>query len=75
MWPSTYKPISLPKHNVQIDPHQYNMSYNATIATAGGNDIVLVKSFIIRANVVGWYSMLKPCRGVKAGTWKIRQKG
>jgi len=38
------------------------MSYEAVISSIGGNDIVLVKSFIIvvEGDALTWYSMLKP---------------
>jgi hypothetical protein len=38
------------------------MSYEAAIASAGGNDTILTKSFITAAegDVLAWYSMLKP---------------
>jgi hypothetical protein len=38
------------------------MSYEAAILSAGGDDYVLVKSFIIAADdaVAQWYSLLSP---------------
>jgi hypothetical protein len=38
------------------------MSYEAAVASAGGDDVVLAKSFIIAAegDALAWYSMLKP---------------
>ena len=38
------------------------MSYEAAVASAGGNDTVLVKSFVIAAegDALVWYSMLRP---------------
>ena len=38
------------------------MSFEAVVASAGGNDTVLAKSFVIAAegNALDWYSMLKP---------------
>jgi hypothetical protein len=38
------------------------MSYEATILSAGGDDSVLVKSFIIAADdaTAQWYSLLSP---------------
>ena len=61
-WPTAYKPITLPKFNRKTDPHQFIMSYEAAVASAGGDDAVLVKSFVIAAegDALAWYSMLKP---------------
>ena len=61
-WPTAYKPITLPKFNGKTDPHQFIMSYEAAVASAGGDDIVLAKSFVIAAegDALAWYSMLKP---------------
>ena len=38
------------------------MSFEASIASAGGNDTVLAKSFLIAAegDALAWYSMLRP---------------
>jgi hypothetical protein len=38
------------------------MSFEAAIASAGGNDTVLAKSFVIAAegDALAWYSMLRP---------------
>ena len=38
------------------------MSFEATVASVGGNDTVLAKSFVIAAegDALAWYSMLKP---------------
>jgi hypothetical protein len=35
-WPSSYKPITLPKYNRKIDPRQFIMSFEAAIAFARG---------------------------------------
>jgi len=61
-WPTAYKPITLPKFNGKTDPHQFIMSYEAAVASAGGDDAVLAKSFVIAAegDALAWYSMLKP---------------
>ena len=57
-----YKPIILPKFNGKTDPHQFIMSYEAAVASAGGDDAILAKSFVIAAegDALAWYSMLKP---------------
>jgi hypothetical protein len=38
------------------------MSFDVAVASAGGNDTVLAKSFVIAAegNALAWYSMLRP---------------
>jgi hypothetical protein len=38
------------------------MSFEAAVASAGGNDAVLAKSFVIAAegDALAWYSMLRP---------------
>jgi hypothetical protein len=61
-WPVTYKPITLPKYNGKSDPRWFIMSFEAAVASAGGNDNVLAKSFVIAAegDALAWYSMLKP---------------
>jgi hypothetical protein len=61
-WPVTYKPITLPKYNGKTDPCQFVMSFEAAIASTGGNNSVLAKSFVIAAegDALAWYSMLKP---------------
>jgi hypothetical protein len=48
-WTTSYKPITLPKFNGKSDPHQFIMSFEAAVASAGGNEIVLAKSFVIAA--------------------------
>ena len=60
--PSSYKPITLPKFNGRSDLRQFIMSFEAVVASAGGNDIVLAKSFVIAAegDALAWYSMLRP---------------
>ena len=46
-WPPGYKPTQLPKYNVSADPTQFLMAYEATIASAGGDDSTMAKSFIM----------------------------
>ena len=38
------------------------MSFEAAVASASGNEVVLAKSFVIVAegDALAWYSMLKP---------------
>ena len=58
----SYKPITLPKFNGKSDPWQFIMSFEAAVASAGGNEAVLAKSFVIVAegDALAWYSMLRP---------------
>jgi hypothetical protein len=50
------------------------MSYEATILSAGGDDFVLVKSFIIAADEAAalWYSLLSP--GIIHGWDDLKQR-
>jgi hypothetical protein len=61
-WPSSYNPITLPKFNGKLERRQFIMSFEAVVASAGGNDTVLAKSFIIAAedDALAWYSMSRP---------------
>jgi hypothetical protein len=60
LWPSSYKPITLPKFNGKFDPLLF-MSFKVAVASAGGNDTVLAKSFVIAAEGdASAYSMLRP---------------
>jgi hypothetical protein len=60
-WPASYKPITLPKFNEKSDLHQFIMSFEAAVASTGGNETILTKSFIIAVeeDALVWYSMLK----------------
>ena len=61
-WPTTCKPITLPKFNGKTVPRQFLMSFEAAVASAGGNETVMAKSFVIAAegDALAWYSMLRP---------------
>jgi hypothetical protein len=61
-WPQTYRPVPLPRFSSQSGPRKFLMSYEAAILSAGGDDYVLVKSFIIAADEAAtqWYSLLSP---------------
>jgi hypothetical protein len=73
-WPQSYKPIPLPRFSGQSDPRQFLMSYEAAILSAGGDDSMLVKSFIITADEVAaqWYSLLS--LGVIHGWDDLKQR-
>ena len=59
-WPLGYKPTQLPKYNATIDPTQFLMAYEATVASAGGDDSTMAKSFVMacKGSVANWYSYL-----------------
>jgi hypothetical protein len=61
-WPPSYKPPQLPMYDGHSDPKQFLMSYEATISSYGGNNAVMVKSFIMAVKNVAqtWYSSLRP---------------
>jgi hypothetical protein len=61
-WPFGYKPTQLPKYNGSVDPTQFLMTYEATIASPGGDDPIMAKSFIMayEGPVSTWYSYLPP---------------
>jgi len=61
-WPLGYKPTQLPKYNATTDPTQFLMAYEATIASAGGDDSTMAKSFIMacEGSVANWYSYMPP---------------
>jgi hypothetical protein len=72
-WPQTYRPVPLPRFSGQSDPRQFLMSYEAAILSAGGDDSVLVKSFIIANDAAAqWYSLLSP--GVIHGWDDLKQR-
>jgi hypothetical protein len=73
-WPQSYRPVPLPIFSSQSDPRQFLMSYEAGILSAGGDDSVLVKSFIIAADeaTAQWYSLLSP--GVIHGWDDLKQR-
>ena len=59
-WPLGYKPTQLPRYNDSMDPTQFIMAYEATIALAGGDGPIMEKSFIMACEgpVANWYSYL-----------------
>jgi hypothetical protein len=61
-WPQTYRPVPLPRFSGQSNPRQFLINYETAILSAGEDDFVLVKSFIIAADEVTaqWYSLLSP---------------
>jgi hypothetical protein len=46
-WPANFRAGTYPKYNGSTDPAQYIMSYQVAIASSGGDDTTMAKSFII----------------------------
>jgi hypothetical protein len=46
-WLPSYKPPQLPMYDGHSDPKKFLMSYEATIASYGGNTTVMAKSFVM----------------------------
>jgi hypothetical protein len=61
-WPPKFKPVSLPKYNGFRNSRQFLMRYETVVNSAGGDDVVLAKSFIIACErpILNWYSLLQP---------------
>jgi hypothetical protein len=61
-WPVNFRAGTYPKYNGSIDPTQYIMSYQVVVASSGGDDATMVKSFIIvlEGTTLTWYTRLPP---------------
>ena len=61
-WPLGYKPTQLPKYNGLVDPIQFIITYEATIASPSRDDPIMAKSFVMECEgpVASWYSYLQP---------------
>jgi hypothetical protein len=61
-WTSHYRSTPPPKYHDNTDPHKFLMCYEATIASADGDEAILAKSLIISLEdvVANWYSRLSP---------------
>jgi hypothetical protein len=46
-WPSNFRVGTYPNYNGSTDPAQYIMSYQVAVASSGGDDATMAKSFII----------------------------
>jgi hypothetical protein len=46
-WPDNFRAGTYPKYNGSTDPAQYIMSYQVAVASSGGDDATMAKSFII----------------------------
>jgi hypothetical protein len=61
-WPANFRVGTYPKYNGSTDPAQYIMSYQVTVASSGGDDATMAKSFIIALEgpALTWYTRLPP---------------
>jgi hypothetical protein len=61
-WPANFRAGTYPKYNGSTDPAQYIMSYQVAVASAGGDDATMAKSFIIALEgpALTWYTRLPP---------------
>jgi hypothetical protein len=61
-WPANFRAGTYPKYNGSTDPAQYIMSYQVAVASSGGDDATMAKSFIIALEgpALIWYSRLPP---------------
>jgi hypothetical protein len=61
-WPANFRAGTYPKYNSSADPAQYIMSYQVVVASSGGDDATMAKSFIIALEgpALTWYSRLPP---------------
>jgi hypothetical protein len=61
-WPANFRAGIYPKYNGSTDPAQYIMSYQVVVASSGGDDATMAKSFIIalQGPALTWYTRLPP---------------
>jgi hypothetical protein len=61
-WPANFRAGTYPKYNGSTDPAQYIMSYQVVVASSGGDDATMAKSFIISLEgpALTWYTRLPP---------------
>jgi hypothetical protein len=61
-WPANFRAGTYPKYNGSTDPAQYIMSYQVAVASSGGDDATMAKSFIISLEgpALTWYTRLPP---------------
>jgi hypothetical protein len=59
-WPANFRAGTYPKYNGSTDPAQYIMSYQVAVASAGGDDATMAKSFIIALEgpALTWFTRL-----------------
>jgi hypothetical protein len=61
-WSANFRAGTYPKYNGNTDPAQYIMSYQVAVASSGGDDATMAKSFIIALEgpALTWYTRLSP---------------
>jgi DNA-binding transcriptional MerR regulator len=61
-WPANFRAGTYPKYNGNTDPAQYIMSYQVAVASSGGDNTTMAKSFIITLEgpALTWYTRLPP---------------
>jgi hypothetical protein len=61
-WPANFRAGAYSKYNGSTDPAQYIMSYQVVVASSGGDDSTMAKSFIIafEGPALTWYTRLPP---------------
>jgi hypothetical protein len=61
-WRANFRAGTYPKYNGSTDPAQYIMSYQVAVASSGGDDATMAKSFIIALEgpALTWYTRLPP---------------
>ncbi len=61
-WPANFRAGAYPKYNGSTDPAQYIMSYQVAVASSGGDDATMAKSFIIALEgpALTWFTRLPP---------------
>jgi hypothetical protein len=73
-WPTNFRVGTYPKYNGSTDLAQYIMSYQVVVASSGGDDATMAKSFIIafEGPALTWYTRLPP---LSIDSWKgLRDK-
>jgi hypothetical protein len=73
-WTTNFRAGTYPKYNGSTDPAQYIISYQVTVASSGGYDTTMAKSFIIvlEGPALSWYTRLPP---LSIDSWKgLRDK-
>jgi hypothetical protein len=73
-WPANFRASTYPKYNGSTDPTQYIKIYQVAVASSGGDDATMAKSFIIALEgpTLTWYTRLPP---LSIESWKgLRDK-
>jgi DNA-binding transcriptional MerR regulator len=71
-WPTTFREGTYPKYNGSTDPAQYIMGYQVAVASSGGDNATMAKSFIIalESPALTWYTRLPP---LSIDSWRCLQ--